>query len=398
MAAVPHTYGALMRRPGYAGFLGTVWLSRLTGSMFITTGVLLVLVRTGSTALAGGTAAVGTVTWAVMAPIGGAWLDVAHHRRALIVLDHALTVVGLIAMVLLAGHAPGWTLLADSVLLSVTRPFSVGGFFSAIAELAGADLLDLASNLEATSMNLSFVVGPALAGVIAGAIGAAAAIWVQAGLTAVAGLAIAGHRVFDVRAADRAASAREALAAGFRALRSEPVLMRTACSSMLAMFGWGLMIVGFPIYAVGVLHAGAHASGYLWAGIGLGSMVGTFALAGRPTLRRVGASYAVLGLSALLWPLAATLWLGVLLITVTGFLEGPAYSGTIALRQRFTPPAVRASTHSSINAATLLANAAGSALAGLVHRTWVIVACFVAINLAAGALAASPLSRRSRPR
>ena len=395
---MPGSYRQLLERPGYAGFVATVWLSRLTGSMFITTGVLLVLVRTHSPALAGETAAAGTVTWALMAPIGGAWLDVAHHRRALIVLDHALTVVGLIGMVLLAGRAPGWTLIADSVLLSITRPFSVGGFFSAIAELAGPELLDLASNLEATSMNLSVVVGPALAGVIAGAIGAPAAVWMQAGLTAIVGVAIAANRVFDVRAADRAASARAALAAGVRALRSEPILLRTGGASMLAMFGWGLMIVGFPIYAARTLHAGAHASGYLWAGIGLGSLLGTFALPGRPSLRRVGASYAVLGLSALLWPLAATLWLGIVLITFTGFLEGPAYSGTIALRQRYTPPAIRASTHSAINAATLLSNSAGSLIAGLANRPGVIIVCFVATNLAAGTLAASTFARRVTPR
>jgi hypothetical protein len=46
-------YAALLRRPRYRSFVVTVSLSRVTSSMFITSGVLLVLGRTGSAALAG---------------------------------------------------------------------------------------------------------------------------------------------------------------------------------------------------------------------------------------------------------------------------------------------------------------------------------------------------------
>jgi hypothetical protein len=71
--------------------------------------------------------------------------------------------------------------------------------------------------------------------------------------------------------------------------------------------------------------AGAHASGCLWAAVAWGSLLGTFALAGTPSLRRVRISYSVVGLSAhLAWPLAHALAVGILLIGLTGFVEGPA--------------------------------------------------------------------------
>src|SRR5579884_3356536 len=73
-------YRALLRRPGYPSFVLTVTVSRITATMFVTTGVLLVLVRTHSAALAGVTAAAETVTWALAAPLLGAWLDVVRHR------------------------------------------------------------------------------------------------------------------------------------------------------------------------------------------------------------------------------------------------------------------------------------------------------------------------------
>jgi MFS family permease len=367
----------------------TVSLSRITGSMFITTGVLLVLTRTHSAALAGATVAAGTVSWALSAPLLGAWLDVARRRRVLIVVDQLISVVALVAMVALAGHAPGWTLPADAVLLSITRPFSVGSFFSALSELAGADLLDRASAVEATSMNLSFVVGPALAGVIAGVTSAGTAVLLQAGLTLLVAVLIGANPVFEARSAERPSRARDALRDGLRALRSDTILVRTGAAGMLAMFGWGLMAVGFPLYAARTLHAGAHAGGYLWAGLAIGSIIGTFALAGEVSLRRVGGSYAALGLSALLWPLGASLAAGFALITLTGFLEGPAYSGTIALRQRHTPPAIRGGTMSTINGFTLAANAAGSAIAGVLDDTLALALAFTAVNLLAGLVAAA---------
>ena len=60
----------------------------------------------------------------------------------LIVLDQLLSVVGLLAVVALAGHAPNWTVPAVTVLYSLTRPFTQGSFFSALADIVGPELLD----------------------------------------------------------------------------------------------------------------------------------------------------------------------------------------------------------------------------------------------------------------
>lgn len=148
------------------------------------------------------------------------------------------------------------------------------------------------------------------------------------------------------------------------------------------------MAITFPLYAARTLHAGDHAGGYLWAAIAGGSLLGTFALAGRPSLRRVGISYGVVGLTALAWPLAHTLVLGILLIAFTGFVEGPAYSGTIALRQRHTPPAVRAQVMTTLNGVAMVAFAAGAAIGGAVNQPLPAIVAF-AVILALAALTAA---------
>jgi len=379
----PDAYRRLVQRPRYPGFVLTVALSRVSSAMFNTAGVLLVLTRTHSAPLAGLTAAATVVPGAVMGPLFGAWLDVAHRRRLLVVTDQLLSAAGLIGILALAGHAANWTVPAVAVLYSVTRPLSTGSFFSVLAELAGAELLDAASAIEATSLNVAVVIGPALAGVLAGAVGATRTVELQIALTLVVAVLVAANPAFEARSEHRAASLREAMRTGLGALARHPVLRATSLASSLAAFGWGLMIIGFPLYAVRELHASAHASGYLWAAVAGGSIVGTFAFRGAPSLGRAALSYLAIALSALLWPLAAALGAGVALITLTGVLEGPAYSGMIALRQRHAPPAVRGQVMTTLNSCSGIAIAAGSAVGGLVSSPVELILILVVVNVAA---------------
>jgi MFS family permease len=388
MPAVRSEYAALLRRPRYPSFVLTVSLSRMTGAMFITSGVLLVLGRTASAGLAGLTAAASTLPGALSGPVLGAWLDVARRRRVLIVGDQLLSVAALLAILALAGHAPDWTVPAVAVLYGITRPFSTGSFVSALAEVAGPELLDRASAIEATSLNLGIVVGPALAGVLAGAIGAAPVVEIQAALTLLVALLIAANPVFEARPVARAESMRQALREGTHALLGHRLLRHISGASVLAAFSWGLMTITFPLYAAQRLHAGTNASGYLWAAVALGSILGTFLLAGTPSARRVAGSYAVLAVSALLWPLAETFLVGFLLITLTGIIEGPAYSGTIALRQRHVPAAVRGQVFNTLGSLSLAAISLGSAVGGLLHRPVTAIVVFTAVNLVAAVIAA----------
>ncbi len=392
------SYRALLRRPGYASFAATVFLSRVTGAMFTVTGVLLVLERTGSAALAGLTSAAAVLPGAVSGPLLGAWLDVVARRRVLVVVDQLLSALALVSLVLLAGHGPNWTLPLVAVLYSITRPFSMGTFFSALAELAGVELLGPASALEASSLNLAFIVGPGLAGVLAGASGAAEVVLLQAAAAVIVAVLIACNPAFEARPQDRAEGVADALRTGLGALAHDAVLRATSVATTLAASGWGLMVVGFPLLAARSLHAGAHAGGYLWAAIGAGSILGTVAISGSRSLQRVAISYLTLGISALAWPLAHSLVLGVALVGLTGFLEGPAFSGTIAIRQRETPPAVRAQVLTTMASLGLVASSLGAAIGGALHSPDASILAFLVVNaLAAFAALSGASTSRSPP-
>jgi MFS family permease len=361
--------------------------------MFNVAGVLLVLDRTGSLTLAGVTIAAGTLPAAVSGPFLGAWLDVAGSRRRLLVLDRMLTIAAMAALLLAAGHAPDWVIPLIALAYGVTSPLSSGAFSAALPEVAGPQLLNVANTFEATSINLAFIVGPALAGVIAAGAGPAAALEVQIGAGALLAVLIAGDRTFELRpalAAPRPSGLLATVREGTRAMTRIAALRWNVLVSTFYVAGWGTLNVGFPAYAVRV-HAHAAASGYMWAAVSLGSLVSAFAFRRRALRMRtaslIGGSFVAMSASVALWPLVGSLAPALALIGLTGLLEGPSLVALIGVRQRLAPAHLRGQIFATVGSLNLAAIAAGSALAGPLHSALGTIAtllCFAALILAAG--------------
>ncbi len=393
----------LLRRPGFARYFTTVAASRATGTMFGVSGVLLVLERTHDLTLAGLVVAASILPGALTGPLLGAWLDVTASRRRLLALDRLVTLGALLALLALAGHAPHWLLPLIALAYGVTSPLSAGAFASVMPEVAGRELIDVAYTFEATSINVAFIVGPALAGIIAGAVGAAGAIETQIGLGAVLTLLILTDRTFELRPAGAASGARRVSAAAIEGLRSlwrvRP-LRWNALTSLIYVMAWGTLNVGFPAYALS-LHAGAHAAGYMWAAISLGSMVSAFAL--RARTRRISdrallaGSFLAMAVSVAAWPLASGLTGGIALVALTGLLEGPSLVALLSARQRLAPAHLRAQIFSTITSLNLAAAALGAAAAGPLHSTAgtsATLLAFAVLIAAAGLIALCSASAR----
>jgi MFS family permease len=360
----------LLRRPGYGRYFTVVAATRAIGTMFIVGGPLLVLQRTHSLTLAGLVVAAETLAGAATGPFLGAWLDVTASRRRLLVLDRAVTIVALVAMLLLAGHGPNWLLPIVAAILGATTPLSAGAFSSVLPEVAGGELLAIANTFEATSINTAFIVGPALAGLIAGTAGAAVVFVVQIAASVVLTALIAGDETFELRPEDDGLAPsriRHAVEQGLSSLWRIAPLRWNTLVGMIYVVGWGMLNVGFPAYAVKV-GVGAHNSGYMWAAVAVGSMASAFALRGvtsgvRPRLL-IGLSFLAMAASAVAWLLAGSLAAALALIFLTGALEGPSLVALIAVRQRLAPPHLRGQIFSTAGSLDLAAIAAGAAIAG----------------------------------
>jgi MFS family permease len=386
------TWTRLARHPGYARYFVAVALARVPTTMWGVAVALLVLSRTGSLSLAGITVAAGSLPAALTGPLLGAWLDVTRSRRMLIALDQLTAIAALVGILVVAGHGPDWAVPALAVAYGLTSPLSMGAFRSVLPELVGSELLPKANTMEATSINLAYIVGPAVAGAIAGAAGAAAAVEVQIGLFAATIALTITAEVFELRPSTRPRGGLVgSVRGGLQALWRVVPLRAVSASSLFSVMGWGSLNVGFPAYAIAT-GAGAHASGYLWAAVSLGSVVSAFAfarLAARlSTVALIAGSSVAMGCSALLWPLAGSLPVALVLVTLTGLLEGPALAAFFTVRQRFTPPQLRGQVFSTVGSLTLAGMAIGAAFAGPLHAalgTDATLLAFAALQFASAA-------------
>jgi MFS family permease len=110
----------------------------------------------------------------------------------------------------------------------------------------------------------------------------------------------------------------------------------------------------------------------------------------------VARSYLTLGLSALLWLLAGSLPVGIGLVLVSGILEGPAYSGTMALRQRRAPERVRSQMLNTMQSLNQVGAGVGSIAGGLLHRPALAFIAFAALNVAAAGVSGRGALRSGR--
>ena len=395
----------LRAQPGYLRFVSAATLARVSDEMFSVGVVLLVLHRTGSPGLAGATVAAITFPSLLSGPLLGAWLDLTGRRRTLMVVDQVVIASVLVALVLLVGHAPDWTIPLAVIPAGITYPLSFGGFTSMIPSLVPGELLPPANALETTSFNSALVVGPALAGTLSAVVGPAAPLIVEAVL-ALAALALIVRIPGLDRAPERAPERTlwSVAGDGLRMIVAVPQLRAVTAAAALGMSGLGLLTVAFPLFAVDHLGAERSAAGYMWAAFAVGSTLGALGLVRIqrrfPPERIVLTGYAVFGLLMLTWPLAGALPVFLLLVALAALVDGPALAAQFAVRQQQVPPSLYGQVFTTavglkVGSFSLGAALAGALATGLGSAETIVVAATLQL---VGAVVGITLARRpARP-
>jgi MFS family permease len=266
--------------------------------------------------------AVGVATAMQFLPIllfglwGGVVVDRAD-RRVLMVWTQ--TISGLLAAVLavltLAGAVEYWMVLVLCGLLGVVSVVDTPGRQAFVTQLVETRDKVTALGLASTVHNAGRLIGPAIAGVLIGTVGAGAAFAVNA-VSFVA--VIAGLLMMDpatIRPIRQMAREESRVRDGLRyvvhhaELRSSLILI-----GVVALFGQNFRVV-LPVLAEQAFHGGAEAYGWLTSAMGAGAMLGAVATAsgGRMSSRALVLSAVAFGLSNLL--LGVSPWLSVALVS-----------------------------------------------------------------------------------
>jgi hypothetical protein len=376
-------------------YVATAFVGRLPLAMSQMGTLLLVAATTGSYAAAGLAAGTLAVANAVGSPLAGALAD-RLGQRPVVLAQSVAGGLGLLALVALARTgAPLPAVLAAAGLTGLVLP-QIGPLarvrWRPITAPAGAlqpRLVDAAFSYEGAADEATFVLGPALLGVLV-LLDPGAGLVLAAALLLVFGSAFALHPT-----AALAHAARGAVRAGGTLLSGAFVALLLA--QLLIGVVFGSVQTGTTVLATAAGQPGL--AGLVHATLGVGSVAAGLALAALPG--RVGPANRLVGFAGGLFTLALPLlWvdsLGALVavVLVLGLAVAPYMITAFTLGERAAPPGRVGTAMTLLAAATGLGYALGAGLAGRLADGSAHTAAF-AVTVGAGA-AALLLAGLARP-
>jgi MFS family permease len=345
-------------------YVVSAFFGRLPLAMSQMGALLLVSGSTGSYAAGGLAAGMLAVVNAVCSPAAGALAD-RYGQRPVVLAQSLSGGVALVALVLLSGAGATSAVLVGAAGVAGACLPQIGPLarvrWRPITAGAGHRqhrLVEAAFSYEGAADEASFVLGPALLGLLVVAAAPGAGLLVAAGLLVVFGCAFALHPTARLAHApvDRQARGR-LLTLGFAVLLLAQLLIGVV---------FGSVQTGTTVLATATGQAGL--AGLVHATLGVGSVAAGLALAGLP--ERIGYATRVLVTAAGLFLLSLPL-LGVdslrglvLVVLVLGFVVAPYMISIFTLGERSAPPARVGAAMTLLAAATGLGYALGAGVAG----------------------------------
>jgi MFS family permease len=363
---------ALRRREFRYLFLG-VTVSRCGDAM---TAVVIswLALRAGGPQAVGLVALAGGVVGAVAAPVAGYLMD-RLGLRALMLADSLGRGILMAALASLAwsGTVRTGLLIAFAIAAAVLAPATEVGQNVAAPTLVRPGELDAASRLLSGSWSVSASLGPALAGLAMGALGAGPVLLIDATtffVMAPVALLLPGRPQNAGRdnQADPGLPGLAGLLSGFLLLWRMRVVAALSVVSVGVLFLDGMTEVFLPAFTRLILHQGPAQYGLLVSVAGLASLGGTALLA--PLAGRLGPGpglgVLLAARAALVLPLAfAGSWLaGAVVIALASLPDGAVYPILAAAQQRLIPAAVRGRVQGARGALGSAGFPLGSALGG----------------------------------
>ena len=387
-APLDRSYRALLKVPAIVPLLLGMQIARIGQSMVSVTIVLFTLASYRSPTLAGLATFFGIFPGLVVSPIAGALLD-RHGRVRLVVLDYlvalgSLTLIGILA---LTGALPAWLLMVIAAIASLTTPLSATGLRSLFPIIVPSHLWERVNAIDSTGYVIASIVGPPVAaGLVALRGGAVAFI--------IVGLSFGLAAIVIARAPDPPAPSPVTgplLIEAWQGLVytwKNPTLRGLGFSISLVNLAGGTFTIVVPLLILERFHLNATVVGLVFAVQGLTGVVSAIVCGRIDSRNRERIMLAVpmvaSAVTVAVLLLESNIVVLVLVMGLTGFLNGPLDVALFTLRQRRTDPAWTGRAFAVSMSFNYLGIPVGSALAGIIAARsieWAVafgaVACLV---------------------
>ena len=272
-----------------------VWTAGLsmTGSYWFQQIVIgwLMFDTTGSAVLTSIALGLDTLPFLFLAPVGGIVADRWDRRHVMAVATTYMAVVTLgLAVVVMSGKVQTWHILAYALIIGLSFPLMDPAWLSLMVKTVPKKNIVNALALNGLAGNGSRLVFPPIGGLIIARLGPGQALVAGAALYAVASAAILAVTRYEVDQREgRRGSGLSQFTEGLRYVRSDPiVLVLVLMTALLPLTFLPAVNRMMPVYASEVFAIGPTGLGLLMAVIGVGSTIGTIALASTREIGRRG--------------------------------------------------------------------------------------------------------------
>ncbi|HEX5167181.1 MAG TPA: MFS transporter [Thermomicrobiales bacterium] len=356
-----------------------------------------VLETTGSAAMTGVVGFFVALPNFLAGMFGGTLVDRLGYKRVSIIADLVSGFgVLMVPLLYLTTGIAFWQLLVlvfIGALLDIPGITSRRAMLPELTRLGGLRLEQVNSAFESVQY-LALLLGPPLAGVLIGWLGAQNVLWLDAATFAVSALLVAVAVPAPVQAA-RAAGGRylDELKAGLRFLRADQVLFSMAVAVGLSNFlGASTLSVIYPVF-VKEEFGRASVLGILAAAFGVGGLLGAviYGLYGHQIPRRAMwiTSFLAFPFTLLAPLLTSSLPVLLTILFLTSIVAGPINAMMVTVRHERIPQELRGRVFSTFSAITAVATPLGILLSGYLVEAVGLDATLLTIVVPEFALAAA---------
>ncbi len=263
--------------------------------------------------------------------------------RAIITIDNGIRtfIIGLIPILYWFGVLELWQLFLLTFFAGMLEPATEVGSRSILPHLVEDKDLDAANMLWSFSLNLSFIIGPAVAGFLIASFGGPSVLLIDAVTFAV--MALVASTLPILKRSEPLVQAPLLERLGLHQLWNMKVVRITTLLSLVFFFSYGPLEAALPLYSKAILQTDARGYGLLWSALAVGALIGTLTSTTLSRHLRLGVALPLIALlwGASLFPMVFTnhLWLACGLLFVGGLMWGPYTPMETTLLQRNVPKA-----------------------------------------------------------
>ncbi len=286
---LPESISALSERDFRVVWLGQAISMTGTWMQMIAQGLLVLTLWNSAFAL-GALNFANAVPSLVVMLFGGVLADRADKRRILLVTQAMMCGLAVaVGVLVLTDSIHYWMLIVATIGLGVAFGYDMPAYQAFLPELVPPEKIGQVVALNSSTFHGTRMIGPAMAGALIGAFGIATAYFLNAAsfIAVIFSLLIVRRRP-AARPAGPQMSAIDGLKEGIRHARGRPNLrIFLLLTSLNTTFIFPIIAVLTPFYVKNVLHEGPGVLGALWAGSGVGAVLGAIMLIVWSNTRRV---------------------------------------------------------------------------------------------------------------